>query len=76
MKHGRGVRARPPWPKISRPRKFSVGLKVSGAKRRRGLFIRQDEIQVKRDGLIEELDNQLRHQHELAALFATNWRLE
>ena len=45
-------------------------------KRRRELFTRQDEIQAKRDRLIDELEGLLRQQHELVTLFTSDWHLE
>ena len=45
-------------------------------KRRRELFTRQDEIQAKRDRLIDELEGLLRQQHELVTLFTSDWDLE
>ena len=44
-------------------------------KKRRDLFVRQDEIQVRRDRLIDELEEQLRQQITAADIFVCLWVL-
>lgn len=44
-------------------------------RRRRELFDRQDEIQAKRDGLIDELEKQLMQKVTAAGLFAVEWEV-
>jgi hypothetical protein len=44
-------------------------------KKRRELFVRQDEIQARRDRLIEELEAQLRQQVVSTDVFACEWAL-
>ena len=44
-------------------------------RRRRELFDRQDEIQAKRDGLIDELEKQLKQHVTATRLFAVEWEV-
>ncbi|WP_296817878.1 SNF2-related protein [Thiobacillus sp.] len=44
-------------------------------RRRRELFDRQDEIQAKRDGLIDELEKQLKQNITATRLFAVEWEV-
>ncbi|SFC11346.1 Helicase conserved C-terminal domain-containing protein [Polaromonas sp. OV174] len=44
-------------------------------RRRRELFDRQDEIQAKRDGLIDELEKQLKQHVTATRLFAAEWEV-
>ena len=44
-------------------------------RRRRELFDRQDEIQAKHDGLIDELEKQLKQQVTATRLFAVEWEV-
>ena len=44
-------------------------------KRRRELFVRQDEIQAKRDALIDELESQLTQSVDEVTLLLCEWRL-
>lgn len=44
-------------------------------KKRRELFTRQDEIQTRRDSLIDELEAQLQQRVEVASILATSWQL-
>ena len=44
-------------------------------KKRRELFNRQDEIQAKRDNLIDELETQLKQKITVATLFAVEWEV-
>lgn len=44
-------------------------------RRRRELFDRQDEIQAKRDGLIDELEKQLKQSITATRLFAVEWEV-
>ena len=50
-------------------------LEVSRDKKRRELFDRQDEIQVRRDSLIDELEIQLMQKITLIQLFTSEWEL-
>ena len=43
--------------------------------KRRDLFVRQDEIQAKRDGLIDELEQQLGQDEDERTLFCCEWIL-
>jgi superfamily II DNA or RNA helicase len=45
-------------------------------KKRRELFNRQDEIQAKRDNLIDELEKQLEQQVTTTGLFAVEWEVQ
>ena len=44
-------------------------------RKRRDLFARQDEIQARRDGLIEELEIQLQQKLDIHTVSAFEWRL-
>jgi superfamily II DNA or RNA helicase len=44
-------------------------------KKRRELFIRQDEIQSKRDGLIDELERQLKQEVSVSTVLTCEWEL-
>jgi hypothetical protein len=44
-------------------------------KKRRELFNRQDEIQRKRDGLIEELERQLKQEISVSTVLTFEWEL-
>lgn len=44
-------------------------------RKRRELFQRQDEIQTRRDNLIDELENQLSQQVTVLPLFACEWEV-
>ena len=44
-------------------------------KRRRELFDRQDEIQRKRDGLIDELERQLKQEISVSTVLTCEWKL-
>ena len=44
-------------------------------KKRRELFDRQDEIQRKRDGLIDELERQLKQEIEISTVLAFQWEM-
>lgn len=50
-------------------------LEVLRDRRRRELFDRQDEIQAKRDGLIDELEKQLKQHVTATRLFAVEWEV-
>jgi ERCC4-related helicase len=50
-------------------------LEAQRDKKRRELFNRQDEIQAKRDKMIDELENQLQQQIENTTLFSCEWTL-
>lgn len=50
-------------------------LEATRNKKRRELFERQDDIQRKRDQLIDELEAQLQQQVHEALLFASRWEL-
>jgi ERCC4-related helicase len=50
-------------------------LETSRDKKRRELFDRQDEIQVRRDSLIDELEIQLMQKITLIQLFTSEWEL-
>ena len=50
-------------------------LEATRDKKRRDLFERQDEIQRRRDTLIDELEAQLRQQVTEHTLFACQWRM-
>ena len=43
--------------------------------KRRDLFVRQDEIQAKRDGLIDELEQQLGQDADERTVPCREWRL-
>ena len=45
-------------------------------KKRRELFDAQDEVDKKRDGLIGQIEGQLRQRHEVMPVFTVRWRLE
>uniref|UniRef100_E6QTC7 Uncharacterized protein n=1 Tax=mine drainage metagenome TaxID=410659 RepID=E6QTC7_9ZZZZ len=51
-------------------------LETQRDRKRRELFQRQDEIQIKRDNLIDELENQLHQQIHTQTLFVCEWRLQ
>ena len=51
-------------------------LEAQRDRNRRELFQRQDEIQSKRDNLIDELENQLQQQIKTQTLFVCEWRLQ
>jgi superfamily II DNA or RNA helicase len=50
-------------------------LEAQRDKRRRELFDRQDQIQVRRDSLIDELEHQLGQQVTTTRLFAAEWEI-
>ena len=51
-------------------------LETSRDKKRRELFERQDEIQARRDKLIDELETQLRQEVDIHTVLACQWRLQ
>ena len=50
-------------------------LETQRDRKRRELFDRQDEIQARRDGLIDELEKQLMQQITAIQLFAAEWEV-
>lgn len=50
-------------------------LEAQRDRKRRELFQRQDEIQTKRDNLIDELEKQLQQQVNIRTIFACEWEL-
>ncbi len=50
-------------------------LEAQRDRKRRELFQRQDEIQTKRDNLIDELEKQLQQQVNIRTLFSCEWEL-
>mgnify|MGYP002147105881 CR=1 FL=1 len=55
--------------------KIQRDLEALRDRRRRELFERQDEIQAKRDGLIDELEKQLKQNITATRLFAAEWEV-
>lgn len=51
------------------------GLEAKRNKLRRELYDQQDAIDAQRDGLITEIEKQLKQKHELQPLFRLRWRL-
>lgn len=51
-------------------------LEASGEKKRRELFERQDEIQQRRDNLIDELEKQLEQQITTRTILSCEWELK
>ena len=56
--------------------KLQRTLETTRDKKRRELFERQDEIQARRDQLIEELELQLRQEVDIHTVVASQWRLQ
>ena len=56
--------------------KLQRTLETTRDKKRRELFDRQDEIQARRDKLIEELEIQLRQEVDIHTVLASQWRLQ
>jgi len=50
-------------------------LEASRDRKRRELFQRQDEIQTRRDNLIDDLEEQLSQQVTVQPLFACEWEV-
>ena len=51
-------------------------LETQRDRKRRELFDRQDEIQARRDGVIDELEKQLQQQVTAIQLFALEWEVK
>ena len=62
----------PPFLRFETPSDSYLNWKIL---RRRELFDRQDEIQANRDGLIDELEKQLKQHVTAARLFAVEWEV-
>ena len=48
-------------------------LEAERHRKRRNLFDRQDEIQLRRDNLIDELETQLKQSVSVVQIFALEW---
>jgi superfamily II DNA or RNA helicase len=51
-------------------------LTAARNQRRKDLFIAQDEVEARREGLIADIEGKLKQKQELTQLFAIRWRLE
>ncbi len=56
--------------------KLQRTLETTRDKKRRALFERQDEIQARRDKLIDEIETQLRQEVDIHTVLTSQWRLQ